>query len=393
MSASHGIADHSLQRASAPALSSPNRFKFGLFGANASGGQCGFTLAEGRLELKSWGEVDALARKADQLGLEAFIPIARWKAPAGPGHTWDRTYETFTWAAALAATTQHLQVFATCHVPFFAPVMAAKMVATVDHISNGRMGLNIVAGYNGPEFRMFDVPLRAHDRRYAVADEWTTIIKRLWSDEPSHEFDFEGDYYRLEGAESYPKPIQTPYPTIMSAGLSPAGRQFALDHADILFMAIPDVTEASSNVHRVRAEAAAAKREDLRLWSMVHIVCKDSEEEAAAYVRYYAEEKADWEGAHAILRILTEGDLRSVEHYKREALLGALVRSTNAIPLVGTAEQIVDGLEGLADAGLDGAAIAMVDYDEGLDRLRDEILPLMCNAGLRTGPSGRSPGQ
>merc|ERR1711965_219420 len=90
-----------------------------------------------------------------------------------------RNFETFTWAAGLAAKTEKIGVFATFHVPTVHPVRAAKEVATIDHISGGRFGLNIVAGWNEREIAMFGVPQKDHDIRYDVADDWISLCKEL----------------------------------------------------------------------------------------------------------------------------------------------------------------------------------------------------------------------
>jgi alkanesulfonate monooxygenase SsuD/methylene tetrahydromethanopterin reductase-like flavin-dependent oxidoreductase (luciferase family) len=376
-------ADHTVTRAERPIVAGPNRFKIAIFGANASGGMGGMTKAEGTIRLHEWGEVEALAKRADTIGLEGFIPIARWKSPGGPERTWGRQYESFTWAAGLAAVTERIQIFSTCHVPFVHPVMAAKMCATVDHISAGRMGLNVVAGYHGPEFAMFDAPLMEHDERYVAAAEWLSIMERLWADEGSHEFSFAGEHYTVRGAESYPKPVQDPRPVIMCAGASPAGQAFAFEHADLFFMQTEGVDTAAADIRRVRAEAAAAGREDIALWAMIHIVCKDTEEEARDYVRYYVDEQGDWDLGMTLKEILVGGDCRSNADFRQDAIVDGIVRAGAAIKLVGSPEQIADQLGQLSEAGLDGGAIAMVDYDEGLDRLHEQVLPLVESAGLR----------
>lgn len=339
----------------------------------------GFTLADEAMKLNGWAEVEAISRKAEQIGCEALIPIAKWKGPGGHENSWGRQFETFTWAAGLAAVTSEIDIFSTCHVPFFAPTMAAKMAATVDHISGGRLGLNVVAGYNKSEFDMFDIPLREHDERYAVAAEWLEVVKRLWGDEI--EFDFDGRYYSLKGAQSYPKPMQV-HPPIMSAGFSPAGKQFAFENADLLFMQLSEIDDAPRRVPPALEEAAAAGREDLGLWTMIHVVCADTEREANDFVRHYAEDNADWAAARGLLDMMTQGDSRSVEYDKD--LLSVFVRGSGAISIVGTPEQVVEQLEKLSDAGLSGATIAFVDYEEGLDRLGEQIMPLMVSAGLRT---------
>ncbi|MFP3570332.1 LLM class flavin-dependent oxidoreductase, partial [Paraburkholderia sp. SIMBA_030] len=91
---------------------------------------------------------------------------------------------------------------------------------TIDHISGGRMGLNVTAGYFKPEYDIFGVELPEHDVRYERADEGIEIAERLWANE-EQEFDFDGKFFNLKGAQAYPKPVQSPRPMVMSAGSSP----------------------------------------------------------------------------------------------------------------------------------------------------------------------------
>ncbi|MFE3144082.1 LLM class flavin-dependent oxidoreductase [Streptomyces scopuliridis] len=351
-------------------------------------GQGGLNLAENTIKAGNWGEIQGLAQKADRYGVDGFIPIARWQGLSGPDRPWGRQFETFTWAAGLAAVTQNIQIFATCLVPFIHPVMAAKMMATVDHISGGRMGLNATAGYFKPEYHMFGVEVPEHDTRYELADEWMTIVERLWAVEDDYQFDFDGDFFHLQGAQSWPKPVQTPGPMVMSAGSSPAGQQFAFKHANILFAAISSVEQSQSVTPKLRQNADAAGREDLGLWAGVHIICKDTEKEAREYLEY-VEEKGDYESALKYKHIIQNGDSRgwSWDHYKKsedpkqDETIKTFFRA-GLVPLVGTPEMIVDGLQKLHDSGITGICTGLVDYDEGLDRMNEQIFPLMRDAGL-----------
>jgi alkanesulfonate monooxygenase SsuD/methylene tetrahydromethanopterin reductase-like flavin-dependent oxidoreductase (luciferase family) len=379
------VADHTVERSQRPIADGPNAFKVAIFGANVSTGQGGLTLADNTIKLGNWTEIQKLAQKADKYGVEGFIPIARWTGLSGPERPWGRQFETFTWAAGLAAATENIQIFATCHVPFIHPLMAAKMSATVDHISGGRMGLNAVAGYHQPEYRMFGAEIPGHDERYKLADEWMRIVERLWADEGEQfEFDFDGDYFKLQGAQAFPKPVQAPGPVVMSAGSSPAGQRFAFDHANILFAGIYDVDRAKPAVTQLRKNADEAGREDLALWAGVHIVCKDTEKEALDYVQYVVEEKGDWESAARYKQIIESGDARSInfDEFKDDESVKAFMRA-GLVPLVGTPEMIVEGLQKLSDAGISGICTGLVDYNEGLDRLHEQIFPLMRSAGLR----------
>ena len=160
---------------------------------------------DGRLEI-TWPNTVTLAQLADEMDFEALVPVARWRGfggktdPQGPG------FETFTWAAGIAASTKNAGVISTSHVALNHPIIAAKQSAVIDHISNGRYTLNIVNGWNFPEMEMFGVSLLDHEDRYACAEEWVTIVKRLWSED--ERFDFDGQVLphqgRLFAAEADP---------------------------------------------------------------------------------------------------------------------------------------------------------------------------------------------
>ncbi len=126
---------------------------------------------------------------ADAAGIECMVPIGRWKGYGGATNFESSTFETITWACGLLAATRRLTVFGTVHVPIFPPVLAAKQIATADHIGQGRFGLNIVCGWNQDEFDMFGLDQDVHDDRYARGQEWWDIINRMWSEDAPFDFD------------------------------------------------------------------------------------------------------------------------------------------------------------------------------------------------------------
>ena len=107
-----------VDKLSTPVLSDENALKLGIFATNLRGGA---TLADvpGNLQ-GTWEETLGLARRADRMGLDAVIPIARWRGYGGAANLGDRSFETFTWAAGLLARTRRIQVFSTFHVPVLA---------------------------------------------------------------------------------------------------------------------------------------------------------------------------------------------------------------------------------------------------------------------------------
>src|SRR5262249_3967942 len=159
------------------------------------------------------------------------------------------------------ASTKRITVFGTMHAPLFNPIIAAKEFVTADHIGEGRIGLNLVVGWNEGEFEMFGVQQREHDERYEYAQEWLEGLKRAWW-EPS-DFAFAGRYFDLKGIRAKPKPFGGTRPLIMNAGASDVGRAFALRNCDAFFTnarsRARDDTEAK--VRTVKAEAAKYGRE------------------------------------------------------------------------------------------------------------------------------------
>lgn len=360
-----------------PLLGSPNRLKLAVFCANTERGTT-VTHAPEALKL-TWPNSLAIAKAVDESGIEAIIPLARWRKPKTTTPDVDRLYETFTWAAAVAAVTKNVQVFATFHMPFFHPVLAAKMVSTVDHIANGRFALNVVAGWNSHDFAMLGSEQREHDDRYAVAAEWMEYIQKIWTE---HEpFDFKGQFYQGKGVLSQPKPIQKGRPVVMSAGSSPAGQKFARQWADINFAAIEKLEDARRIVTDAKASAKEIGR-DVGVYTSAWIVCRDTEREAQEYVSRVIDEMGDFDQANAVVAEMTKNSL-SIDAFSRKTIAQRSMAGFYALPLVGTAEQIVSRMKEISDTGIDGLAISWVDYEQGLAQYKDKLLPLMIEAGLR----------
>jgi alkanesulfonate monooxygenase SsuD/methylene tetrahydromethanopterin reductase-like flavin-dependent oxidoreductase (luciferase family) len=108
-------------------LFNDNKMKIGIIGMNCSHGST-ITTAENAWEM-NWPDTRQVAVMADQAGFEVLLPVARWKGYGGPTNFNNRTFETFTWASAVAAATDYSCIFSTAHVPLVHPVTAAKQCA------------------------------------------------------------------------------------------------------------------------------------------------------------------------------------------------------------------------------------------------------------------------
>ena len=146
------------------------KLKLGTFGTNLDRG-CAISTIDGVLEI-NWPNTLELARCSEEMEFEALVPIGRWHGFGGHTNFNGPGFECFSWASAIGASTKYSGIFATSHVPTIHPVMAAKQATTIDHVTGGRFALNIVTGWNRPEIEMFGSPLMEHNDRYDCAVEW-----------------------------------------------------------------------------------------------------------------------------------------------------------------------------------------------------------------------------
>jgi alkanesulfonate monooxygenase SsuD/methylene tetrahydromethanopterin reductase-like flavin-dependent oxidoreductase (luciferase family) len=369
------------RRESNPALST-RRLKLGTFQTNLDSG-CVMSDLDGRLDI-SWPNTVALAKLAEEMEFEALVPVARWHGfggatnPQGPG------FEAYTWAAGIAASTSKPGVFATSHISLNHPIIAAKQSTVIDHISSGRYTLNIVTGWNQPEIDMFGSVMMTHQDRYACAEEWLAIIKRLWTEDES--FDHEGKFYKITKGYLAPKPIQHPYPAVMNAGASERGRHFATKYSDLVFTVIRTggLEEVRAHVQAYHKLAREEYGREVRVWTVANIVQGETEQEARDFYRYYVHEKGDWAAAQNMIDVFAaEVNARNIPPERLKAYQEAFIAGWGGFPLVGTKEQIVDGLRNLSRAGLDGVLLAWPRFEQGMRQFRDATYPLLVQAGLR----------
>lgn len=369
-----------LDKGQTPVMSAENSLKLGIFGINMRGG---VTLADfDGMVAGTWEENVRLAQHADRIGIDAIVPVARWRGYGGRSNLGEVSFETFTWAAGLLALTRRIMVFSTFHVPLGHPVLAAKLGATVDHISGGRWGLNIVSGWNPQELAMFGITLREHDERYLVADEWAALLRQLWT--VPGESDFAGTYFQVERGCSDPKPVQDPYPVIMNAGTSPAGREFAARHSDLIYAGLTNFETAGDQIREIKAHARERHGRELRVFGRAHIVCRDSEREARRDYDRIHRELADMAGARNVVSLnMPNSQSADWDSLDMQTILAGMIAGFWAIPIVGTPDQVAERLVELHAAGADGISLSWPDFDEGLAQMEELIIPRLIEAGVR----------
>lgn len=315
-----------------------------------------------------------ISRLAEEIGLDYVFAMSKWKGFGGKTRFWDASLESFSLMAGLAAATRRLKLVATVNPLLFHPVLMAKMSATIDDVSKGRLGLNLITGATAQEYAQMGVLPEGYDqKRYAYATEWVEVLKRLWN-EPS--VTHRGEFFHLENCVSEPKPVQKPHPFLVCAGASDEGLGFVARHTDYSFVIGRDVATLREKTDIVRRIAAAQGRAIKTATSPI-LMIGDSKSHAEAYWKHLVE-GADVEALTNSARILMAQSREGHQKYGAERLVSLKISSGQLI--LGGPKEVAEGLAELAEeGGVDSLALVFPDYMDGLQRLRSDVLPILRN--------------
>ena len=326
-----------------------------------------------------------LTQRAEELGFDLVFGLAQWMGKGGTGgtiHFREQSLDPFITATSLAVITQRIILISTIHILYgsWHPLYLAKFGATIDHISHGRWGLNVVTGFVPSEARMFGNEQIAHDTRYVMASEFTEMMKALWAS--NENLSVEGQHWRLIDAFVTPKP-RFGRPLLVNATGSPAGIAYAAKHSDLVFITSPgggqvDAALAALPQHNdeIKSKAAELEREVKTIINPM-IICRSTEQEARAYYDSIVA-AADVEAIEGFIGRRLSGDAKG---WKTD--LGAYRAVGGNMQIVGSPTQIVERFLQLKKAGCDGVQLTFFDFVADLEFFGSEVLPLMKQAGLR----------
>lgn len=340
------------------------KFSIGIFGINASSGISMVDIPE-RWNQK-WENIQYVAKFLDKNNFDFILPIARWKGYGGRTNPTGDCYETLSFAGCLSGITKNIFLFSTVHVPFIHPVYASRCLSTIDHASNGRIGLNIVCGWSKDEFEMFGEFNYKKDKRYIHGEEWVKIMKKLFKNKKP--LNFSSDFFKIQGAVCNPKPLQYPHPPIMSAAFSPDGRKFAVENCNVLFTTFSDTKKSKKN-----NEDILRKNPNVRIFTAINIFCKKTRSEAKEYYEYCTHTKSDSKAVSNFIKNLgTNSPIVSkyLKKMKRTVAAGAGTYS-----FIGTPSDIVEQIFELYKAKFAGIAFSLIDFKKELKTFSNKILP------------------
>ncbi len=330
---------------------------------------------------------------------------------------------------AMAAVTQHLGFGVTCTLSYEPPYTLARRMSTLDHLTKGRAGWNIVTGYLDSAATGMGLAVQPrHDQRYEIAEEYMEVVYRLWEGsweegavrrdregrvfaDPAriHRVRHDGQFYRLDAIHlCEPSPQRTP--VLYQAGASDRGRAFAAAHAECIFINGPSPQVVAAQVADLRRRAAQFGRDpaDLVIFTLCTVITGESEAAGLAkhaeYRRYADPEAAlalfsGWTGVD-FSRFRPDDELRYIE---TEAMRSALASFTSDDPdrvwtvhelaehvaiggrgplFVGAPAQIADRMiDWVETTGVDGFNLAYAVTPESFEDFVELIVPELARRG------------
>jgi len=349
---------------------SQNPVKFAYWVPNVSGG-----LVVSTIEQRTHWGIDynrKLAQLAEQAGFDYALTQIRFTA----GYGAEYQHESVAFSHALLAATERLKVIAAILPGPWNPALAAKQLATIDQLTNGRVAINLVSGWFKGEFHGIGEPWLDHDERYRRSEEFIRALKGIWTQD---NFSFAGDFYRFRNYTLKPKPLQQPHPEIFQGGSSRAARDMAARVSDWYFTNGNTPEGIRAQVEDLRAKAAA-NGHSIKVGVNAFVIARDTEAEARAVLDEIIA-KANPEAVQAFGHEARNAGAASPEGEGNwaKSSFEDLVQYNDGFKtnLIGTPEQIAERIVALKAVGVDLVLAGFLHFQEEVEYFGKRVLPLV----------------
>jgi dimethylsulfone monooxygenase len=313
----------------------------------------------------TWTYTRKLAQRSEEIGFDlsliAELNLNDIKGVDAP------SLDAWSTSAALAAVTKKLELMVAVRPTFHAPALFAKQAANIDHISDGRLALNVVSSWWEQEARMYGVDFERHDDRYGRTAEWLDVVNGAWSQKS---YSHAGKYYQTQNTVLEPKPVRTPRPPIYAGGESEAAKNLIVQKCDAYVM------HGDSPAH-VAAKIAdmSERREKTGLGRMQFGVAgyaftRSSEREVAQEVERITDVKQNAKGFANYQQWLQGTQLEQTMSIQEYSVSNRGLRSG----LVGTPSQVQEQIGKFEEAGVDLLLLQFSPQLEEMERFSDSVI-------------------
>jgi len=352
------------------AASTDQGVKFAYWVPNVSGGLVVSTIPQRTDWSLEYNQRLALA--AEKAGFEYALSQIRFTA----GYGADNQHESVSFSQAILHATTKLKVLAAILPGPWNPAVVAKQIATIDHISRGRIAINVVSGWFKGEFVAIGEPWLEHDERYRRSKEFIEVLKGIWTQD---HFTYKGDFYRFNDYTLSPKPVQKPHPEIFQGGSSRAARDNAASVSDWYFTNGNTVEGIKAQIDDIQAKAKANNHK-VRIGVNAFVIARDTEEEAKAVLADIIKH-AHVEAVHAFGAAVKEAGTASPERAGNwaKSTFEDLVQYNDGFKtnLIGTPQQIAERIVALKAVGVDLVLTGFLHFIEEVEYFGQKVLPLV----------------
>ena len=331
-----------------------------------------------------WSLIRDTAVAAEQGGFDFSLCTVQLRGMDGPTRHFHETADSMAVMAGLALVTERITLYGSVGTLSTPPVLAAKAAVTINDMSNGRFGLNIVSGLEKQSYSQMGMwPGDEHFKtRYDLATEYTKIIRELWETGGSN---FKGEYFTMDHCQFGPTPKQPI--EIVCAGQSDPGTKFCAELADFqLALGKTDFDEMTAFSQRLQRLAAEAGRK-VGMYALYQVVVRDTDEEASAAIADWREHQDYETVARLAGRDYGEGDEESTKNifFSTDAFLVGF-------PVIaGSPTTVAEKMHQLAKVdGLDGFLITVPEYPNDIARFGRDVMPLLKGDPVGAGTTARA---
>ncbi len=313
----------------------------------------------------SWEYTSRLARRSEEIGFDlsliAELNMNDIKGIDAP------SLDAWSTSAALAAVTNTLELMVAVRPTFHLPALFAKQAANIDHISKGRLALNVVSSWWEQEAKMYGVDFERHDDRYGRTSEWLDVVNGAWSQKT---FNHSGKYYHTENTVLEPKPLRTPRPPIYAGGESEAAKNLIAQKCDAYVMHGDSPEHVSAKIADM-----SARREKFGLGRMQFGVAgyaftRKSETEVAKEIERITDVKQNAKGYANYQQWLQGTQLEQKMSIQEYSVSNRGLRSG----LVGTPSQVQDQIGKFEQVGVDLLLLQFSPQLEEMERFSDSVI-------------------
>ena len=305
----------------------------------------------------SWAYVSRLARRSEEIGFDltliAELNLNDIKGPEAP------SLDAWSTAAALAAVTHRLELMVAVRPTFHNPALLAKQAANIDHISNGRVSLNVVSAWWAEEARKFGIQFDQHDDRYARTSEWLDIVDQAWKHD---HVNYEGKYYKVEDLVLQPKPVSRPRPVIYAGGESEAAKNLISQKCDAYVMHGDPPEKIREKVRDLSARRERWGLPPMQFGVAAYAIVRDTEREAQQELRRITDVQQNAAGYQNYQQWLANTQLEQRVSLEDYSVSNRGLRSG----LVGTPEQVAERIAEFEDAG---AGLLLLQFSPQLEEM------------------------